>query len=204
MDTLFLALRVVVSLGAVLAAIWFLRKWVTKSGRRGAVRGRHVEVLARASLGPKSSVALISAGGKQYLLGVTEHAVTVLDTPEVLPEASAAPLLQSVPRDFDRALQAAESEVAHIEATPSGAITLHPATRRAMREREAAQLRRAEVSAASVPQAQAQAQAQALAARAATRRDLRGEVSQRTSPIAGSILSASTWRQAAQALKRAQ
>ncbi len=199
MDTLFLALRVVVSLGAVLAAIWFLRKWVTKGGRQGAARGRHVEVLARASLGPKSSVALVSAGGKQYLLGVTEHAVTVLDTPDVVPEASPQPLLQSVPRDFDRALQAAESEVAHIEATPSGAITLHPATRRAMREREAAQQRRAE-AAATIPGGRVQASG----APVATRRDLRTEEAQRTSPIAGSILSASTWRQAAQALKRAQ
>lgn len=200
MDTLFLALRVVVSLGAVLAAIWFLRKWITKGGRQGTARGRHVEVLARASLGPKSSVALISAGGKQYLLGVTEHAVTVLDTPAVVSEASPQPLLQSVPRDFDRALQAAESEVAHIEATPSGAITLHPATRRAMREREAAQQRRAEATAATVPDGRVQASG----APAATRRDLRTGEAHRTSPIAGSILSASTWRQAAQALKRAQ
>ncbi len=200
MDTLFLALRVVVSLGAVLAAIWFLRKWITKGGRQGAARGRHVEVLARANLGPKSSVALISAGGKQYLLGVTEHAVTVLDTPDVVSEASPQPLLQSVPRDFDRALQAAESEVAHIEATPSGAITLHPATRRAMREREAAQQRRAEGAVAIVPGGRVQASG----APAATRRDLRTGEAQRTSPIAGSILSASTWRQAAQALKRAQ
>jgi flagellar protein FliO/FliZ len=200
MDTLFLALRVVVSLGAVLAAIWFLRKWVTKGGRQGAARGRHVEVLARASLGPKSSVALIRAGDKQYLLGVTEHAITILDTPEVAAEPAAAALLPSIPRDFDRALQAAESEVAHIEATPSGAITLHPATRRAMREREAEQQRRATSHATTA----AAARSEALSAPAISRRDLREGETQRRSPIAGSILSASTWKQTAQALRRAQ
>ena len=80
MDTVWLALRVIVSLGAVFGALWFGHRWITK-GRPGALRlpGKAITVAARQGLGAKAGVALVEAGGRRYLLGVTEHAVTVLD-----------------------------------------------------------------------------------------------------------------------------
>jgi flagellar biosynthetic protein FliO len=79
-DTVFLALRVVVALGAVFGALLLAHRWITK-GRPGAQpRNRQISVVARQGLGAKAGVAVVDAGGRRYLLGVTEHAVTVLDT----------------------------------------------------------------------------------------------------------------------------
>lgn len=80
MDTVFLALRVVVALGAVFGALMFAHRWITK-GRPGSTpRNKQIEVVARQGLGAKAGIAVVDAGGRRYLLGVTEHAVTVLDT----------------------------------------------------------------------------------------------------------------------------
>jgi flagellar protein FliO/FliZ len=98
-DTIFLALRVIVALGVVLAVLWILRRRLAKGqssggrakparttgarrtplalfgrapqGPTAAVRGRH-------ALGQKSSVAVVEFDGREFLLGVTEHGVTVL------------------------------------------------------------------------------------------------------------------------------
>jgi flagellar biogenesis protein FliO len=78
-DTVFLALRVIVSLGAVLGALWFGHRWVTK-GRPGLkFQAKPITVAARHGLGAKAGVAIVEADGRRYLLGVTEHSVTVLD-----------------------------------------------------------------------------------------------------------------------------
>src|ERR1700710_1393801 len=80
MDTVFLALRVIVSLGAVFGALFFAHRWLTKGrGGGGALRGKAISVVSRQGLGTKAGVAIVDAGGRRYLLGVTEHAVTVLD-----------------------------------------------------------------------------------------------------------------------------
>ena len=80
MDTVFLALRVVVALGAVFAALMFTHRWITKGRPGSKPRNRQIEVVARQGLGAKAGIAVVDAGGRRYLLGVTEHAVTVLDT----------------------------------------------------------------------------------------------------------------------------
>jgi flagellar protein FliO/FliZ len=80
LDTVFLALRVVVALGAVFGALLFAHRWVTKGRPGSKPRNRQIEVVARQSLGAKAGIAVVDAGGRRYLLGVTEHAVTVLDT----------------------------------------------------------------------------------------------------------------------------
>jgi flagellar protein FliO/FliZ len=77
-DTVFLALRVVVSLAAVFGGLWFAHRWLTK-GRPGAVRAKSIGVIARQGLGAKAGIAIVDAGGRRYLLGVTEHQITVLD-----------------------------------------------------------------------------------------------------------------------------
>jgi flagellar protein FliO/FliZ len=80
LDTLFLALRVVVALGAVFGALLLAHRWVTKGRPGSQPRNRQISVVARQGLGAKAGIAVVDAGGRRYLLGVTEHAVTVLDT----------------------------------------------------------------------------------------------------------------------------
>jgi len=131
MDTVFLALRVVVSLGAVLAVIWFARRWLT-GGAKARARTRHVTVLAKQVVGAKASVAVVEADGRRYLLGITEHAVSVLDQLDPTPaEVETRPI--PLP-SFERAL-----EDARRAAQPREPIPLLPDTRRAVRQAEAAQ-----------------------------------------------------------------
>src|ERR1700712_3744796 len=80
MDTVFLALRVIVSLGAVFGALFFAHRWLTKGrGGAGGLRGKAISVVSRQGLGTKAGVAIVDAGGPRSLRGGTEHAVTVLD-----------------------------------------------------------------------------------------------------------------------------
>lgn len=77
MDTLFLALRVLVSLAAVLAVIWYAHRRLTKSSH-AAKAANPITVISRQGLSPKSSVVIIEAEGKRFVLGVTEQNVSVL------------------------------------------------------------------------------------------------------------------------------
>lgn len=188
MDTVFLALRVVVSLGAVFGALWFAHRWVTK-GRPGTVRAKAIGVVARQGLGAKAGVAIVDAGGRRYLLGVTEHQVTVLDRlgaaePETgtgISVVSTAPVPLPAPGEtFERELARVTgtgpvvvSNLAGPAGPPTQTIKL-PApvqyqTRRAARDAENAR---------------------------AT------DVSRGSGPLAGSLLSPATWRQTAAALRR--
>jgi len=269
MDVVFLALRVVVSLGAVLGAIWLLHRWLTKGTKSPARRaGKAVVVVARQSLGAKASVAVIETEGGRFLLGVTEQAITVLDRIDIAPAqadtATAPTTVVEIPaataiatahavEDFARADYAraeesaraasptiegstgtrpvilpappgvrshvvtsqaprpqpssvvsfeqalndaraagarqevdAELSAAEIRRPLTAPIPLLPATRRALREAEAA-------SAARRPAAK----------KPAAGRDA-GAAREKKSPIAGSILSPDTWRQTAEALRRAR
>ncbi|TAM68390.1 MAG: flagellar biosynthetic protein FliO [Microbacteriaceae bacterium] len=78
MDTLLTALRVVVSLGAVLGLIWFVRKRISKGAARGGNRAKAVNVVGRQSVGAKASVVVVEADGRRFVLGVTEHSISVL------------------------------------------------------------------------------------------------------------------------------
>ncbi|MCU1570981.1 MAG: hypothetical protein JWR33_1722 [Naasia sp.] len=163
MDTVFLALRVLVSLAAVLAVIWFAHRWIT-GGAKARPKGRHITVIAKQSLGAKASVAVVETDGKRFLLGVTEHAVTVLDSAPIPPELVAVQTTPIPVGSFQRALAAARS--APQPPSVREPVALEPATRRAAREAQAARTSR--------------------------------------SPVAGSLLSADTWRQTATALRRAR
>ena len=88
MDTSLVALviRVVVSLGVVLAvmagAAAVLRRsgvaGTAVSGRRGTRRKAPVEVIARHGLSRGASVTVVRLGGRALVLGVTEHQVSLL------------------------------------------------------------------------------------------------------------------------------
>lgn len=77
MDTLFLALRVLVSLAAVLAVIWLAHRRLSR-GSRAAKVASPITVISRQGLAQKASVVIIEAEGKRFVLGVTDHAVNVL------------------------------------------------------------------------------------------------------------------------------
>ena len=163
MDTVFLALRVLVSLGAVLGVIWFVQRRFT-GGKRGALsraKGKQLTVVAKQGLGAKASIAIVEAGGTRLLLGVTEHSVTVLDRLEMPLEPAVATTPIRLP-SFERALEDARTGAQPVVLREP--IPLMPATRRAVREAETAA----------------------------------------KSPVAGSLLSADTWRQTAMALRRAR
>ena len=203
MDTVFLALRVIVSLGAVFGALFVAHRWITK-GRPGKPRGKSIGIVARQGLGTKAGVAIVDAGGRRYLLGVTEHAVTVLDTlgpaetdDGVVAVVSTAPvpLVAPLPTAFDRELHRVTGTggvpvVVGPDAGPSGpptqTISLPHAARQPMPQPVPAAFptRRAALAAED---------ARAAAERARTAK---------ASPLSGSVLSPETWRQTAAALRR--
>jgi len=117
-DSLLLALRVVVALGVVIGVIWFLRRRNSPSGRTRRAQ-KPVTVIARQNLAPKVSVAVVEFGGKRFLLGVSDHGVTVLhdeelEVAEEAPAAVPAPALVPVDtsRDFATTLTLAEKATA--------------------------------------------------------------------------------------------
>ena len=81
METLFIALRVLVVLGVIVSLLWFVQRRVTK-GRSSARRrrGNAVTVVGRQGIGPKASVVVVDVDGNRFVLGVTERQVSVLHT----------------------------------------------------------------------------------------------------------------------------
>lgn len=184
MENLFLVLRVIVSLAVVLGLLYVLRrKLVPRSG--GSGQRREIAVVARQGIGAKTSVALVDVGGKRYLLGVGEQVVNVLDS-------YAAP----VPEEADPAASGDGGRLF--------ALNLDDARHRS---------RRVPVAATEAPEAIASSETTVPVGEPATpltRRDLRfgrpsapaADGTEPGSALAGSILSAQTWRQAAAALRR--
>ncbi|MCC3295785.1 flagellar biosynthetic protein FliO [Arthrobacter sp. zg-Y411] len=93
METLFLGLRVLVSLGAVLGLLWWLQRRFARTNGSAASQPE-VRVISRQPITPKASVVVLETGGQRFLLGVTEGSVNVLhtaDAPEPAPDTAAAP-----------------------------------------------------------------------------------------------------------------
>ncbi|KQS17286.1 flagellar biosynthetic protein FliO [Frigoribacterium sp. Leaf186] len=200
MDTVVVGLRVVLSLGVVLALLWVLQKRLVKGGRAGTRATSQVSVVARQGVGAKASVVVVDVEGERLVLGVTESSVTVLaaaDRPvdagaltlvpeprvdDVAPEAQEARVTPIAPVAFASVLSAESAAVRdelparHVDATP-----LDSTPAELLRPRGAA--RRA---AASRPRDLAE------------RRSGRGRAAK---SIEGSILAPDTWRQAAAALR---
>ena len=100
MDTLLVAVRVLLSLAAVVGLLWFLQRRITK-GTVSTRATKLVNVVTRQPLAQKASVVVIDVDGKRFLLGVTEHSVTVL-------HATALPVLDTAAA-FESALTEAEA-----------------------------------------------------------------------------------------------
>ncbi|MCT9868472.1 flagellar biosynthetic protein FliO [Paenarthrobacter aurescens] len=173
MDSFILGLRVLVALGAVLGLIWFVQKRLGKGkGRRRADAA--LTVVSRQVVGQKASVVVVDAGDKRFLLGVTEHAVTVLhtsDAPVVVSETVEAVEEQS-PASFAELFRQASGESLPVPRTEAVTAPLGPVTGSLPVLR-----RRSELHRGGQPH--------------------RGvDPARQAPPMHGSILSASTWRQA--------
>ncbi|WP_295011304.1 flagellar biosynthetic protein FliO [uncultured Microbacterium sp.] len=111
MDELLIALRAAVALGAVLGLLWWISRRVQKGQTPGARSGgalskrigalfaprppsgarrdpERITVVARSSLGGRTQLVVAEFGGIRYVLGVSEHGVSVVDTQEAPGEES--------------------------------------------------------------------------------------------------------------------
>jgi flagellar protein FliO/FliZ len=108
-DTVLLALRVLVSLGVVVGLLWFVQR---KSVRWTAKRktSSPIKLVARKSLGSKANLVIVDVDDIRFVLGVTEHGVSVLQSAEA-PEAvvvAAAPSEPTSARKFADVLAGTE------------------------------------------------------------------------------------------------
>ena len=97
MDTLLVALRVALSLAAVVGLLWVLQRRMQKGTRRGPTASL-VSVVGRQGLGQKASVVVVDVEGRRFVLGVTEQSVTVLHD-AVSPAESFATTLHAADAD---------------------------------------------------------------------------------------------------------
>ncbi|WP_322619408.1 flagellar biosynthetic protein FliO [Microbacterium sp. CBA3102] len=116
LDDLLLALRVALSLAAVLGLLWFLQRRVSRTAARRR-DGEVITVLGRQGVGPKAQIVVVQTEDARYVLGVTEHGVNVVDRlpvkPAALPDDPATPVWSAATSEaasdaaeFDRILAA--------------------------------------------------------------------------------------------------
>ncbi|MHA7189979.1 FliO/MopB family protein [Arthrobacter sp. MDT2-16] len=200
MDVVVLALRVLLSLGVVLALLFVLHRKVSKINGNRAGAGL-VSVVARQGIGAKASVVVLDAEGTRFYLGVTEQSVSVL-------HSSAAPrALQAVPGSDGVAPDAGSvpARPAHGPATgpvpgygagpsvgPAADTMAEPAD-----ARFAASLRLAGSDSGSTP-----TPGTGPVSRRAARAARTAEAAPPAAPLQGSILSPATWKQTAAFLRQ--
>lgn len=126
MDTLVLALRVLLSLAVVLGLLWVLQRKLAR-GTAGSSGEAPLTVVSRRNISPKAAVVVVETDGKRFLLGVTEQSVNVLHTSDA-PEPAPAPAAPEGAAAFARSLQEAGGDGA-----PAPALYPLPGGRRARR-----------------------------------------------------------------------
>lgn len=198
MDTLVVAVRVVVSLAVVLGVLWYLHRRISRGRVRGA--GDSLSIVGRQAVGQKSSVVIVSMDGRRFLLGVTEQGISMLhsEAPAQVPAQDGEPAATAVeiPDAVSPGAPDAQFALAMAEAAPAAPVArtiprhaaestaTHPSRRDVHRTD---QRRRAEQGLADVV---------AL--------DPHRRQPQPAGMLGNSILAPSTWRQAAVALRRAR
>ncbi len=75
-DTLELALRVALSLGVVLALLWFLARRL--GAGKTTTRRLPITVLGRQSIGRRSGITVVDVAGRTLVLGVSDSEVRLL------------------------------------------------------------------------------------------------------------------------------
>lgn len=112
METAVLALRVLASLGLVLALLWSLQKHLAR--KMGGAEQDAITVVARRGISQKASVVMLDAEGTRFVLAVTDQSVTVLKS-----SARPEPTPVTVEDDgFAESLQAARLATVSAPAAP--------------------------------------------------------------------------------------
>jgi len=75
-DTVVVALRVILSLAVVLGLLWVLQRRLSRGA--GSRAANVVTVVGRQGLGQKASVVVVDVDGRRFVLGVTEQSISVL------------------------------------------------------------------------------------------------------------------------------
>ncbi|QBR73822.1 flagellar biosynthetic protein FliO [Microbacterium sediminis] len=124
-----LALRVAVSLAAVLGLLWYLQRRLTK---RTGQPGAGITVVSRQALGGKAQLVVVEVEGTRYVLGVTEQGVSVIDrdrAPHQISAPATAPAepLPEAPRP-DHAPLRRDRRASHEELDLLRGSILSPAT----------------------------------------------------------------------------
>lgn len=174
MDTsaLVLGLRVVLALAVVLGLLWWLAR--RTGGGRARAKVTTVAVVGRQSLSRRSGVAVVEVEGRRLLLGVTDQGVSLLTELGSTPaEEPAAERVEIDPADLARLV----GDVDEIE------DLVDPVTVPQTAPARTDTVRRAEAAHPSTPAARTPA------------------VPTPRSPLEGSILAPSTWRQAVVAVQ---
>jgi flagellar protein FliO/FliZ len=124
-DTIVLALRVLLSLAVVLGLLWVLQKRFSR-GAGGQGGDVPLTVLSRRSISPKAAVVVVEADGKRFLLGVTEQSVNVL-------HSSDAPEPEPVPANAQAFAVSLDKAAGYDDAAPAPALYPVPGGRRVRR-----------------------------------------------------------------------
>jgi len=170
-ETVFIALRVLVVLAVIVLVLWYVQRRVTK-GRGASRRTNAVNVVGRQGIGPKASVVVVDVDGNRFVLGVTERQVSVLHTGERPHDADVRPL-RPVRKTFAKELPGAAESAP--EATGTGSATGTTGTN------------------SSTSSTDSRQDADFLTAQ--------GRASLFDEALKGSILSPATWRQASSAVR---
>ena len=176
MSALLLTLRVVLSLVCVLGLIWYAQRRLGGVAGRRRPTGPELSVVGRQSLGRHTGVAVLAAGDRRLLLGVSDQGVTLL--------AELAP---------------ATVETTEVEVAPGSETVAGPAAPVSAAARLLARLpvQREEIDLASFGVAAPELPPQELAPELASQAALQAAVGS----LDGSILAPSTWRKAARAVQ---
>lgn len=193
MDTVVVGLRVVLSLGVVLALLWVLQKRLVKGGRAGTRATSQVSVVARQGVGAKASVVVVDVEGERLVLGVTESSVTVLAAADRPVDAGALTLVPE-PTRAEAGPETQEARVTSI--APVAFASVLSAESAAARDELSAR----PVDATPVELLRPRGAARRAAASRPRELDARRR-GRAAKSVEGSILAPDTWRQAAAALR---
>lgn len=180
METVFIALRVLVVLAVIVLVLWYVQRRVTK-GRGASRRTNAVNVVGRQGIGPKASVVVVDVDGNRFVLGVTERQVSVLHTGERPHDADVRPL-RPVRKTFAKELPGAAESAPEATGTASATGT-----------GSAGSATGTNSSTSSTSSTDTRQDADFLTAQ--------GRASLFDEALKGSILSPATWRQASSAVR---
>lgn len=180
METVFIALRVLVVLAVIVLVLWYVQRRVTK-GRGSARRTNAVNVVGRQGIGPKASVVVVDVDGNRFVLGVTERQVSVLHTGERPHDADVRPL-RPVRKTFAKELPGAAETAPEANSTGSAIDTAGTTGTTGTNS-----------STSSTSSTDSRQDADFLTAQ--------GRASLFDEALKGSILSPATWRQASSAVR---